>query len=97
MSNHNHSKEGCCGACSAHDHGNEHEHHHHHDHDGSMKGKLTLIGVAAVLLVVAALIERYAGLATWQLLLVYLVPYLLVAHDTLKEAWEGITSGDVFN
>ena len=97
MSNHNHSKEGCCGACSAHDHGNEHEHHHHHDHDGSMKGKLTLIGVAAVLLVVAALIERYAGLATWQLLLVYLVPYLLVGHDTLKEAWEGITSGDVFN
>ncbi|MCI6838793.1 MAG: cadmium-translocating P-type ATPase [Prevotella sp.] len=62
-----------------------------------MKGKLTLIGVAAVLLVVAALIERYAGLATWQLLLVYLVPYLLVGHDTLKEAWEGITSGDVFN
>ncbi len=97
MSNHNHSKEGCCGACSAHDHGNEHEHHHHHDHDGSMKGKLTLIGVAAVLLVVAVLIERYAGLATWQLLLVYLVPYLLVGHDTLKEAWEGITSGDVFN
>ena len=97
MSNHNHSKEGCCGACSAHDHGHEHEHHHHHDHDGSMKGKLTLIGVAAVLLVVAALIERYAGLATWQLLLVYLVPYLLVGHDTLKEAWEGITSGDVFN
>ena len=97
MSNHNHSKEGCCGACSAHDHGNEHEHHHHHDHDGSMKGKLTLIGVAAVLLVVAALIERYAGLATWQLVLVYLVPYLLVGHDTLKEAWEGITSGDVFN
>ena len=97
MSNHNHSKEGCCGACSAHDHGNEHEHHHHHDYDGSMKGKLTLIGVAAVLLVVAALIERYAGLATWQLLLVYLVPYLLVGHDTLKEAWEGITSGDVFN
>lgn len=97
MSNHNHSKEGCCGACSAHDHGNEHEHHHHHDHDGSMKGKLTLIGVAAVLLVVAVLIERYAGLAIWQLLLVYLVPYLLVGHDTLKEAWEGITSGDVFN
>lgn len=33
----------------------------------------------------------------WQLLLVYLVPYLLVGHDTLKEAVEGIASGEVFN
>ena len=37
------------------------------------------------------------GLATWQLLLVYLVPYLLIGHDTLKEAVEGIVGGDMFN
>ena len=33
----------------------------------------------------------------WQLLLVYLVPYLLIGHETLHEAWEGITHGDAFN
>ena len=29
--------------------------------------------------------------------LVYLVPYLLIGHETLHEAWEGITHGDAFN
>jgi Cd2+/Zn2+-exporting ATPase len=43
------------------------------------------------------LVEHYAGLATWQLLLVYLVPYLLIGHETLHEAWEGIAHGDAFN
>ena len=31
------------------------------------------------------------------MLLVYLVPYLLIGHDTLKEAIEGILHGDAFN
>jgi Cd2+/Zn2+-exporting ATPase len=31
------------------------------------------------------------------LLLVYLVPYLLIGHETLQEAWEGIIHGDAFN
>ena len=31
------------------------------------------------------------------MLLVYLVPYLLIGHETLHEAWEGITHGDAFN
>lgn len=43
------------------------------------------------------LVEKNLKLSTWQLLLVYLVPYLLVGHDTLKEAVEGIASGEVFN
>ena len=30
-------------------------------------------------------------------MLVYLVPYLLIGHDTLKEAVEGILEGDAFN
>ena len=34
---------------------------------------------------------------TWQLLLVYLVPYLLVGHETLKEAAEGLAHGEPFN
>ena len=36
-------------------------------------------------------------LNNWQLLVVYLVPYLLIGHETLHEAWEGITHGDAFN
>jgi len=31
------------------------------------------------------------------LLLVYLVPYLLIGHDTLKEAAEGLVHGEAFN
>ena len=50
-----------------------------------------------MLLIGAVLVEKHCGLATWQLLLVYLVPYLLIGHETLHEAWEGITSGDMFN
>lgn len=77
-------------------HGNAHEHHHHHEH-GGMRGKIWLLVITALLLVAAVLIEKNCGLETWQLLLVYLVPYLLVGRETLGEAWEGIRRGDVFN
>lgn len=77
-------------------HGNAHEYHHHHEH-GGMRGKIGLLVATALLLVAAVLVEKYCGLETWQLLLVYLVPYLLVGHETLGEAWEGIRRGDVFN
>ena len=33
----------------------------------------------------------------WQLLIIYLVPYLLIGFGTLKEAAEGIIEGDLFN
>ena len=36
-------------------------------------------------------------LSKWQLLLVYLVPYLLIGHVALHEAWEGIMKGEAFN
>ena len=62
-----------------------------------MKHQLLLIIVTAVLLVVAVFIEHQWALPTWQLLLVYLVPYLLIGHDTLKEAVEGVLEGDAFN
>jgi len=55
------------------------------------------IALAAVLLAVAYGVERTCNLPTWQLLLVYLVPYLIVGTGTLKEAAEGIAHGDVFN
>ena len=53
--------------------------------------------MAALLLTGAVAIEHNCRLATWQLLLVYLVPYLIVGHETLKEAAEGIAHGDAFN
>lgn len=56
-----------------------------------------LIGTTILLLVGSALIEHSINLAIWQLLLIYLVPYLLIGHDTLKEAAEGIMKGDMFN
>ena len=48
-------------------------------------------------MILAYFIEQRLTLPTWQLLLVYLVPYLLIGHETLHEAWEGITEGDMFN
>ena len=62
-----------------------------------MKGKLWLIIATTVLLIGAVAVEKCCGLATWQLLLVYLVPYLLIGHDTLKEAAEGVVKGEMFN
>ena len=73
----------------------EHEHEHHHEH--SLKKQLWLIVATIVLLIAAVLIEKNTNLFQWQLLLVYLVPYLLIGHDTLKEAVEGLLNGDAFN
>ena len=58
---------------------------------------MALILAASLLLAVAAWVERALALPTWQLLLVYLVPYLLVGASTLREAAEGIVHGRVFN
>lgn len=76
----------------------QHERHHHeHHHEGGLREKLLLIIVCAVLLIAAVLIEHTFHLSTWQLLLVYLIPYLLIGYDTLKEAVEGLLHGDAFN
>ena len=48
-------------------------------------------------MVLAVVIEHKFQLPTWQLLLVYLVPYLVIGHDTLKEAAEGIAHGHAFD
>ena len=58
---------------------------------------MALIFAASLLLAVAAWVEHALALPTWQLLLVYLVPYLLVGASTLREAAEGIVHGRVFN
>lgn len=88
---------GCgCNHKHDHNHGHSHEHSHSHEHDG-LKSKVALIYATILLLIGAALIEHSMHLATWQLLVIYLVPYILIGHDTLKEAAEGIMKGDMFN
>ena len=92
----------CDCSMDEHEHHEHHEHHgcgchHHHHEEGSLKSKLYLIGVTIILLIIAVFIEKHYDLATWQLLLVYLIPYLLIGHETLGEAAEGIAKGDMFN
>lgn len=87
---------GKCKCCNTHEHGHSHGHHHEHG-EGGLRGKLLLIAATVFLLIAAVIVEHNTSLATWQLLLVYLVPYLLIGHDTLGEALEGIAKGDMFN
>ena len=95
---HSHEHNHHCESCS-------HEHEHHHE-EHSLEHQLWLIIITIVLLIIAVLIEHgqfsyllplTSHLSKWQLLLVYLVPYLLIGHETLHEAWEGITEGEMFN
>ena len=88
---HNHEHHDHCETCSHH----EHEHEHHHEHN--TREQLTLIIITAVMLVAAVVVEHTLALPTWQLLLVYLIPYIIIGHDTLKEAAEGLIEGDPFN
>ena len=84
---HHHYENECC----------SHEHEHHHEHEHGLKSQIIKIAVTVVLLVVAVLMEKKCDLPTWQLLLIYLVPYLIIGFDTLKEAAEGLAHGEAFN
>ena len=99
--NHHHEHE-----CCSQEHHHEHDHHHHehecgehehHHHEGGLKQQIIRIAVTVVLLVAAVIIEKCCDLPTWQLLLIYLAPYLIIGFDTLKEAAEGLAHGEAFN
>lgn len=62
-----------------------------------VRNKLIRILASSVLLVAAVLVEKHTRLATWQLLMVYLVPFLLAGYDVLGEAFENIFKGEVFD
>ena len=98
--NHHHEHE-CCSQEHHHEHhdheGCEHAHHHHHDDEGGLKQQIIKIAATVVLLVGAIIIEKRCDLSTWQMLLIYLIPYLLIGFDTLKEAAEGLAHGEAFN
>ena len=88
---HHHEHE-CCG--HEHHHENGHEHHHHHEEEEEGRGRIIKIISATVLLIVAAIIERKTAWADWQYLLLFLVPYLIVGWETLKEAAEALFHGE---
>lgn len=92
-----HSHETECHCEHEHHHEGHEHHHHHHEEGGELKEQIIKIAVATVLLIVAVLIEKNTSLKTWQLLLVYLVPYLVVGFETLKEAVEGLLEGEPLN
>ncbi len=79
----------------AHEHHHEHEHHEHEE--GSLKEQIIKIAVTVVLLIAAVIVEKRCNFSTWQLLLVYLIPYLVIGWETLKEAAEGLIHGEAFN
>lgn len=49
------------------------------------------------MLAVAALVEHTVQLPVWQMLIIYLVPYMVVGYDVVGEAFEGICHGEVFD
>ena len=61
------------------------------------KIRFARIILSAALLGVAVLVEKKCDLSVWQLLLVYLIPYLIAGYDTLLEAGEKILKGDFFD
>ena len=91
----NHEQEHC-EHCHHHDHGHDHHHHHHHEEEEG-HGRLAKIIAATVLLIGAVIIEKYTAWETWQYLLLYLIPYLVVGWDTLKEAAEGLLHGEALS
>ena len=74
----------------------EHEHHHHEEEEGA-KERIIKILAATLLLIAAVIIEKNTDWATWQYLLLYLVPYLIVGWDTLKEAAEALGEGEALD
>ena len=61
------------------------------------KIRFARIILSAALSGVAVLVEKRLDLSVWQLLIVYLVPYLIAGYDTLLEAGEKIVKGDFFD
>ena len=80
--------------CECHEHHHGGHEHHHHEEEEEGHGRLIKIIAAAVLLAAAWLIEKNTSWTTWQYLLLYLVPYLVVGWDTLKEAAEALVHGE---
>ncbi len=58
------------------------------------KKDIVKIVLSGILLVVAILIEKFSNFEIWQYLLIFLIPYLIVGFDVLKEAVEKLVHGE---
>ena len=97
---HHHHHEEACEHCHGHEHGHGHEHsheHHHHHEEGGVKETIVKIVLATVLLIAAVIIEKKTDWPTWAYLLIYLIPYLIVGWETLKEAAEALAHGEALD
>ena len=107
---HHHHHEEACEHCHGHHEEHEHghhehhehhghgEHHHHHHHEeGGVKETIVKIALATVLLIAAVIIEKKTDWPTWAYLLIYLIPYLIVGWETLKEAGEALVHGEALD
>ena len=61
------------------------------------KERLVKIIGSAALLAVAVVVSKIANLKMWQELLLFLVPYLIVGGETLKEAAEKLFEGELLD
>lgn len=78
------------------EHNHQHEHDSHHEH-GEIKEGIIRIVAASLLLVVAGVMDKSLSLKTWQSLLIFLVPYLIVGWETLHEAVEDLMEGEAMD
>lgn len=81
------------GHCHDHSHSHKDKSTDCHSEEGWLNADLKKIILAAALLAAAIIIEKSCELRTWQLLIVYLVPYFTVGWETLKEAGESFVRG----
>ena len=72
-------------------------HEHHHEEENGIRESVIRIVLGTVFLIAAYLVERNTDWATWQYLIIYMVPYLICGWDTLKEAGEAILEGEAMD
>ena len=95
---HHHHHEEACEHCHGHEHHEHHGHEHEHHHEeGEVKESIIKIALATVLLVAAVIIEKKTDWPVWAYLLIYLIPYLIVGWETLREAAEALVHGEAMD
>lgn len=107
---HDHDEDCCCGHHDHHGHCDDDDDddcgcgccHHHHSEEEGVFGKEQKITVArcivsAVLLGAAMLIARNIQLPKAVQIALFLIPYIVIGYDILREAFENILHGEVFD
>ena len=78
------------------EHIHQHDHEHHHEHDEMKEGIIRIVA-ASLLLAFAVVLDKSLNLKTWQSLMIFLVPYLIVGWETLHEAVEDLMEGEAMD